>query len=327
MGRKNVIHLFLPLVKCFKLYFTGVLMFFFIKNSVAQLTYNELRVEYDSAWEYKNLQLIPIKFKDQNTDNLFTNTFKSPPISFVKAMAEHKIKVQEMQYEMGADVNWLQVTNHSKQFIIIQSGEIVEGGKQDRMIGETKFIAPGTTDYVNVFCVEKRRWDEKPRSFTYQGVANSDVRKAMDASGMQADVWKEIDRQFASLNIKSETYSYLDLYKDAVRQDTDYTHFFQRKMDECDRNLAGFVFVSGNKILSAELFSSTDLTAITFPNMVDSYVQTVASNGAKPEVSTDSVKTFLNKILQNEEAQKAYVSAHGKVHKSNNKIIHLLAYP
>lgn len=302
-------------------------MIIFIKHTDAQLTYSELMVEYDSAWQYKNLQLIPIKYKERNTETSFTTTKKSPPITFAQALAEHKIKVQEMQYEMGADVNWLQVTNHSKQYVILQSGEILEGGKQDRMIGETKFIAPGTTDYVNVFCVEKRRWDEKPRSFTYQGVANSEVRKAMDVSGMQADVWKEIDHQFASLKKKSETFSYLDLYKDAVRQDTDYTNFFQHKMDECDRNLAGFVFISGKKILSAELFSSTDLTSMSFPNMVDSYVQTVAINGAKPEVQVDAVKTFLNKVLQNEEAQKEYVNAHGKVHKSNNKIIHLLAYP
>ena len=327
MPDKIVIHLFLLLMKLCKIFFTALLMILYVTVSYAQFTYNELTVDYDSAWVFKNLSVIPIHFKSTEKENSFMPSQKTPPITFAEAMALHKVRVQEMQYEMGADVNWLQITNHSKQYIMIQSGEIVEGGKQDRMIGETKFIAPGTIEYVNVYCVEKRRWDEKPKTFSYQGVANSEVRKAMDVSGRQADVWKEIDRQFESLKKKSETFAYLDLYKDAITTDTAYTRFFQQKIDECDRNLAGFIFISGDRILGVEIFSSNDLTRMSYSNMLASYIQTVLVNGAKPKVSVDTVKSFMNKILMSEESQKAFVSAHGKIHKSDNKIIHLLAYP
>jgi hypothetical protein len=168
------------------------------KPSISQLTYQELKVEYDSAWTFKNLQLIPIKFKPKSESGIggVTETPKGEnrPISFSEAIAKKKVKVQEMQYEFGADVNWLQVTNNSRQPVLVQSGEMIGGGKQDRMIGETKMISPGTTDYINVYCIEKRRWDKKPKDFKHRGVATSELRKVMDKSSRQADVWKEIDR-------------------------------------------------------------------------------------------------------------------------------------
>jgi hypothetical protein len=43
-------------------------------------------------------------------------------------------------------------------------------------------------------------------------------------------------------------------------------------------------------------------------------------------MSNEKVKGFLDKFLINEVVQKAYIAAHGKIHKFNNKAIHLTAY-
>ncbi len=189
-----------------------ILLFLFTQTMHAQLTYNEVKVEYDSAWIFKNLEVIPIRFKDANSN---TKNKAASLLAFDEALQKHKIKLQEMQYEKGADVNWLQVTNHSRQTVLVQAGNIVAGGKQDRMVAETKFIEPGKTDYIHVYCVEKRRWDDKAKDFTAAGVANFELRKAMDLTSRQAEVWKEIDHQYAANKKASETFSFLNIYNDS----------------------------------------------------------------------------------------------------------------
>jgi hypothetical protein len=303
-----------------------VLIFLFSNTCIAQLTYERLKVEYDSAWTFKNLQLIPVRFKGGHGIPLAGTIMNRRPLTISEALQKHKVKLQEMQYEKGADVNWLQLTNGSKQDVIIQSGEILGGGKQDRMVAETKIVPPGTTDYVNVYCVEKRRWSRKPKQFKTAGVANSDLQKTMNTKGRQSEVWKEIDRQFEKSTTKSETFSYVELYSNTAQEDSDYIRYFTRRYSETDSNFAGFVFITDNKIMSMELFATAELTNLSFRNMLSSYVQTARLNGASPAVTLARLKTFLDKVLTSEPAQKIYVSSHGKLQISDGKVIHLVAY-
>src|SRR5208283_249240 len=59
----------------------------------------------------------------------------------------------------GAEVNRLVLVNNSKRPLLLLAGEIVTGGKQDRVIGKDR-IVPAESDPVNldVFCVEPGRW-------------------------------------------------------------------------------------------------------------------------------------------------------------------------
>lgn len=311
----------------FKILTTAFILLIMSSNyTVAQLTYKELKVQYDSPWTFKNLQVIPVRYKAGEGSPTVGHTPGQHPISLSEALEKHKIKLQEMQYEKGADVNWLQLTNHSKQDVVVQSGEILDGGKQDRMVGETKVIAAGSTDYINVFCVEKRRWSDKPKEFKTAGVANSELQKTMNTKRRQSDVWKEIDRQFAINDKKSDTYSYLELYNNTIRDDSDYMRFFLKKYSETDSVFAGYIFITDNRIISTELFATAELTNISFKNMLKTYIQTARSSGAPPKVSTARVTTFMDKVLLNEAAQKIYVTAHGKLQVSDGKVIHLVAY-
>ena len=55
----------------------------------------------------------------------------------------------------GAQVNQLVLVNNSKRPLILLAGEIVTGGKQDRVIGKDRII-PAESDPIDlgVFCVE-----------------------------------------------------------------------------------------------------------------------------------------------------------------------------
>src|SRR6202011_4344076 len=63
-----------------------------------------------------------------------------------------------MQRE-GAQVNRLVLINNSNRPLLLLAGEIVAGGKQDRVIGKDR-IVPAESDPVDlsVFCVEPGRW-------------------------------------------------------------------------------------------------------------------------------------------------------------------------
>src|SRR5438552_17411675 len=58
-----------------------------------------------------------------------------------------------------AQVNRLVLVNNSKRPLILLAGEIVTGGKQDRVIGKDRLV-PAESDPIDlgVFCVEPGRW-------------------------------------------------------------------------------------------------------------------------------------------------------------------------
>src|ERR1700724_2235550 len=58
-----------------------------------------------------------------------------------------------------AEVNRLVLVNNSKRPLLLLAGEIVTGGKQDRVIGKDRIVPPESDPVdLSVFCVEPGRW-------------------------------------------------------------------------------------------------------------------------------------------------------------------------
>jgi hypothetical protein len=227
----------------------------------------------------------------------------------------------------GSDVNLLEIKNLSKKNILVNSGELLGGGKQDRAVGATTIIAPNEKNYLSVFCIEKGRWDGKPRSFHYSGSAGGELRKQIDVSKKQNKIWKEIDDQLSEAGLRNQTWEYLDLFKDSSSIDTACLHFFRRKLRESDSAYAGFVAVTDNRIIACDLFGTNDLCVASFEVLLKSYARSITSNDGVPQISNDEVKIFLDKFLKTEEQQKEFLSTHGSLYTYQNHVIHLVAYP
>src|SRR5205814_5492220 len=106
------------------------------------------------------------------------------------------------QYGGGAQVNQLVLVNNSKRPLILLAGEIVTGGKQDRVIGKDRVI-PAESDPVDlgVFCVEPGRWTETSVQFSSMKsqMAQPSVRsKAMIAKDQQ-QVWNSVGTAHAAI--------------------------------------------------------------------------------------------------------------------------------
>jgi hypothetical protein len=99
-------------------------------------------------------------------------------------------------YRGGAQVNTLVLVNNSERPLILLAGEIVTGGKQDRVVAKDR-IVPAESDPVDlgVFCVEPHRWVDKSYKFdTHASVmAQPSVRKKAMAEKDQQQVWAEVD--------------------------------------------------------------------------------------------------------------------------------------
>jgi hypothetical protein len=70
----------------------------------------------------------------------------------------------------GAQVNRLVLVNNSRRPLLLLAGEIVTGGKQDRVIGKDR-IVPAESEPIDlsVFCVEPGRWVQTSQNFNTSG--------------------------------------------------------------------------------------------------------------------------------------------------------------
>src|SRR5437588_12106403 len=95
----------------------------------------------------------------------------------------------------GAQVNRLVLVNNAKRPLLLLAGEIVTGGKQDRVIGKDRLV-PAESDPIDlgVFCVEPGRWTATSTKFGSLGVAIAQpaVRARAMSDKDQAKVWSEV---------------------------------------------------------------------------------------------------------------------------------------
>ena len=110
-------------------------------------------------------------------------------------MIQPLIRGRQRPMPPGPQVNQLVLVNNSKRPLLLLAGEILTGGKQDRVVGKDR-IVPAESDPIDlgVFCVEPHRWvATKPvfGSFHSQ-MAQASVRKSAMADQDQRKVWSEV---------------------------------------------------------------------------------------------------------------------------------------
>jgi len=290
----------------------------------AQLTYQTIRIEYDSGWTYKNLTLIPIRFK---VDGYPLFYFPTKLISLREAMQSGKIKFKEFYFEKDASVRLLTVENTSNDFVLLQDGEMITGGKQDRMLAESKIIYPNQKDqFIDVFCIEQSRWDKKPKPFKYAGDADDDLKRIMDQSNQQQFIWKEIDRRLFINGQVSKTAAYLELHNNHEKEDTAYTNFFTRKMQASDSMFAGFIAITDTSVISCEVFATTTLAMASYNSMLQGWISSALQNGKAPDMPYKRLKIFTDALFENEEKQKIFLQKHGKAFLCEKKVFHIVAH-
>lgn len=177
-----------------------------------------------------------------------------------------------------AQVNQLNIINRSDRPLILLAGEIVTGGKQDRIVGKDRII-PGRSGPVNldVFCIEPHRWMGGSAQFTAMPftMAQPGVRKMAQGEQSQVGVWQEVAKTREALAVTGDSSSYaVAMSKPELQQKLD--SMAGEAMDEFEKELrthkaVGAVIAVNNRIVWADVFASPELLDRYWPKLVRSY--------------------------------------------------------
>ena len=308
-----------------KFFFTALLLLGLQTFAHAQqLTYQTLYVDYDSAVEFKNLKIIPVRPKQRGFGQSMSQV-----ISLNRALREGLATVSERGTASTENVHYMRVRNISDRTIYVASGEIFSGGRQDRMVTRDTLLVPdGRDQYVSVMCVEEGRWSEKERKFQYENFANSSLRKVLDEDRNQVLIWQEVSRQLDSQHIKSKSLAYLSSNGDRKMQtlQNEYFNFFHDHFKAGDSTMVGIVCLSGDKVIGSDIFASRNL----FYNMLDpvliGYTDQVLYTGKPVTITNEEVKNYMDKLLSDEVSQAKFLKENGKIFRQNGEVIHINSF-
>ncbi len=233
----------------------------------------------------------------------------------------------------GAQVNRLVLVNNSKRPLLLLAGEIVSGGKQDRVIGKDR-IVPAESDPVDlsVFCVEPGRWVATSEHFgaseaMYGGaaagaahasppmaiMAQPSVRAKAMGDKNQQEVWDAVNAQKEQVTVEvtatapavatemAQVSSYAKVNENQeVRKRVDaiakpIEQNYQSLIHQLrDRNAVGVVVAVNGRIIWADIFASTDLLEKYWPKLVRSYAsEAVVTRAKEVEVTVSRAQAFL----------------------------------
>jgi len=225
----------------------------------------------------------------------------------------------------GAEVNRLVLVNNSKHPLILLAGEVVTGGKQDRVVGKDR-IVPAESDPVDlsVFCVEHGRWTETSTKFdTHASVMlQPSVRMKAMADQDQQKVWDEVANSrknmagamlhapsagLSTVEVTSaqaqieNTSSYAKARENSVvqKQVESITEPMQKSYESVikqlrNQNAVGVVVAVKGRIVWADMFASSALLAKYWPKLLESYAtEALTMPGAHGETSIKEAETFL----------------------------------
>lgn len=297
-----------------------------------QLNVNFLQKETDAkVYTYENLRLYPVYAKESFKSH-FKNVGKYMPLT----EAIQKKKVQITEKDQSGSVNNLTIQNISNDTIIIICGDVVKGGKQDRIIETDMVLAPKSgKKELKVYCVESGRWNDgreqamvtnrrtqnpssspsaKPAA-VFDGHFNKgamSLRKVVEKEKDQSKVWAEVDKINSSNKTQTSTKTYTALTNsgDYSKKLQQYVAFFQNKFSN-DSNVIGVVVVSGNSVLGCDLFATPSLFQSQFPSLLHSYATEAIVSGSKVSASATVVKGYMDRLLKDETSQQAVLKEKG----------------
>jgi hypothetical protein len=165
-----------------------------------------------------NLTLFPVVFSDGKAlpaDEFLTldEGLKSGEVEVTEAgnvqgLVRSRGGGAPRRYE-GDQVNTLVLVNNSKRPLLLLAGEIVTGGKQDRIIAKDRIVPAGADPIaLSVFCIEHGRWTESSVKFGTSAKATNKsimvqpaVRQQAMVSKDQQQVWNSVSGAISSMAI------------------------------------------------------------------------------------------------------------------------------
>jgi hypothetical protein len=167
----------------------GLLIFGFNRSTQATITLDGTRYRITGPYSHENLSVLLLHAHEQDRRTFLT---------LEEGLKRGVVRVTEKTQEQ---VNELQIDNTGDDYLFLQEGDRVQGGKQDRTIYASFVVPPHSGPLpLPAFCVERSRWTAGAHGnqfvHTKSGaLAPKEVRRAAKVQKDQGQVWLEVQNQ------------------------------------------------------------------------------------------------------------------------------------
>jgi hypothetical protein len=232
-------------------------------------------------------------------------------------------------YSTSASVNQLVLINRSKRPLLLLAGELVSGGKQDRIIGKDRIVPVGAEPLpLDVFCVEHGRWTGDSSQFTAsKTIVHPSVREQAAVEQKQTEVWAAVaggtmagasgspsapnapaarlsaNELADAISSEAPTQSYRKIYESRrVGGSVDsFVDQVQRRFARATSGLkgervVGVVVAYGGEVAWSDIFASGELFHQYWSKLLRSYaVEALARPTLRETASVDDAREFLRR--------------------------------
>lgn len=247
----------------------------------------------------------------------------------------------------GDQVNTLVLVNNSRRPLLLLAGEIVTGGKQDRIIAKDRIVpAGGDPIDLSVFCIEHGRWTESsPKFGSSTKVANESImvqpavrQQAMVAKDQQ-QVWNSVSGAISSMAVAAApspvsrqglpspefragtalgTTSYAKAMQTpavSAKVDQETAVLVQSREQALatlrDEHAVGVVVAVRGEVIWADIFSDPSLLARYWTKLVRSYAAEELGNSRSHAAATmGDAQLFLDSPLHGTEESQGQVGVY-----------------
>ncbi len=233
----------------------------------------------------------------------------------------------------GASVNQLVLINRGSKPLLLLAGELISGGKQDRIIAKDRIVAPGTDPLpLDVFCVEHGRWSSSGQLSAAKLMVHPSVREKAAVDQKQTAVWDAVrsgttarsDSATAAASPRLSRESIAGVIGSAAPSES-YKGIYQsspvgssvegfaeevaRRFARATANLkgehvVGVVVAYGGEVAWSDIFASSRLFERYWPKLLRSYaVEALARPQTKEQASLNDAREFLRPLAGREKVE------------------------
>lgn len=234
----------------------------------------------------------------------------------------------------GPQVNRLVLINRGKRPLVLLAGEVLTGGKQDRVIAKDRIVPPGAEPLpLDVFCVEHGRWTGASDQFNASKfMVHPSVREKAAVEQKQDEVWAAVrSGTTASTRVagggsggvagrsapaisadtlqtviveSAQTESYAKVYHGSrVGRSVDaFAEEISRRFEKATAGLKGervigVVVAYGGEVAWSDAFASEQLFRVYWPKLLKSYVvEALARPRTQERATLDAAREFLEPL-------------------------------
>jgi hypothetical protein len=295
----------------------------------------------DTAWRllnpvtYENISLFPVVSSTSSDTSIFLTLDEGLSTGEVVVSEQGSAGLNRsmdrgiyVPSQSSASVNQLVLINRSKRPLLLLAGELVSGGKQDRIIAKDRIVAPGADPLpLDVFCVEHGRWSAGSQFGAAKTIVHPSVREQAALSKEQIDVWNAVrvgstakasappadvlaapvitpGRISEAVEVAAPTQSYAKIYESSrVGSSADelvaqlQKRFAKATADLKSEHVVGVIVAYGGEVAWSDIFASSELFDHYWTKLLRSYaVEALARPTLREVAATDDAREFLRPL-------------------------------